>query len=462
MSEQRFPIPVTLVSGPPGSGKTTYVNERRKSGDVVIDVDKLFMSIGGEPAHHRPKGVLPFVLAARNAIEARLTEPSRVRHVWVIKGAPRKAARESWARRGAEIVVLAVPADECLRRIENDPERQGLDHPWEQWIARWWEQYELDDAETGDGASSSSKGSSKMNTHGRIMQYIQSELWAVHPQYMSWLLGTLSAIESIGEIEGGVTQMPSEALTSRSQGTSVAIAVIPVHGPISQRGNLLTMLFGGATTEGLAEQLQALTSDPKISAIVIDIDSPGGTVNGVPELGEKIRAMRGRKPIISVADTLAASAAYWLAAQTDEIVVSPSAEVGSIGVFALHSDISRALDQEGIKPTLIQFGENKTLGNPFEPLSGRARAEIQARVDDYGHMFVRAVAEGRRVTQREVMERYGQGLLFGAREAVRLGMADRVATLEEVLAGLGANAAASNGRNRRAELRREVQRAALG
>ena len=213
-----------------------------------------------------------------------------------------------------------------------------------------------------------------------------------------------------------------------------AIAVLPVHGPISQHEDLFTMLFGGVSTEWLGAQMQALAADPRVGAIVLDVDSPGGIVYGVEELAEQIRALRGSKPIISVANSVAASAAYYIAAQADQVVVTPSGEVGSIGVFVLHGDMSGMLAQMGVKATFIQFGENKTLGNPFEPLSERAKAELQAKVDLYGRQFVRDVALGRNVSEKRVMEDFGQGLMFGAQDAVRLGLADRVGTLGDVLA----------------------------
>ncbi|MCC7371633.1 MAG: S49 family peptidase, partial [Chloroflexi bacterium] len=128
-----------------------------------------------------------------------------------------------------------------------------------------------------------------------------------------------------------------------------------------------------------------------------------------------------------------ASAAYWIASSADEIVVTPSGEVGSIGVFTAHEDISAALEAEGVTVTLISAGKYKTEGNPFEPLSEEARGAIQARVDDYYSMFVRAVARGRGVKPADVRGGFGQGRVVGADEAVRLGMADRVGTMAQTV-----------------------------
>ena len=295
----------------------------------------------------------------------------------------------------------------------------------------------------------------------RVLAEMYEGIWAIRPEALSVLLRQVLALGDLsGRAPAGIgAQEGAEAVAKRAGKAPGAIAVLPVHGVISQRAGFFSLLFGGTSTEWLGAQMRALVADPEVGAIVLDVDSPGGSVFGVPELAEEIRALRGRKPIVAVADSIAASGAYWIAAQADQVVVSPSGEVGSIGVFALHADLSGMLAKEGVKATFVQFGENKTLGNPFEPLSERAKEEIQRRVDEYGRQFVRAVSRGRGVTEKEVMDRFGQGLMFGAVDAVRLGLADRVATLGEVLAELWAPA---SGKGRKAALAREVQRAALG
>jgi len=215
-------------------------------------------------------------------------------------------------------------------------------------------------------------------------------------------------------------------------------------GTIFPRGSMLAEFFGGMTPDRFSGLLQAAAKDQSVTRIVIDVDSPGGAVAGVPELAAEIRAARGAKPITAVANGLAASAAYWLATQADEVVITPSGEVGSIGVFAAHIDMSRALDQAGITPTLISAGKYKTEGNPYQPLSDEARAAIQARVDDFYGMFVKDVAKGRGVSVDAVRFTFGEGRTVGARQAVDLGMADRVATLAEVLRGAPAPAGRSS------------------
>ena len=187
----------------------------------------------------------------------------------------------------------------------------------------------------------------------------------------------------------------------------------------------------------LAQTMNALANDPEIGTIVLDIDSPGGMVTGTPEAGDAIFAAREQKRVIALVNPLAASAAYWIASQASEIVAVPTADVGSIGVFWLHVECSGMLANEGIKPTFVFAGEHKVEGNSFEPLSEEARAFQQREVDSIYRDFVKMVARGRGVSVADVEKNFGQGRTFMAPEAKRLGMIDRVATVDAALARYG-------------------------
>jgi signal peptide peptidase SppA len=228
-----------------------------------------------------------------------------------------------------------------------------------------------------------------------------------------------------------------EAASGVRNGKNGAVAVIPVFGVISNRMNLMTQISGGTSVEKLTTQLRAALADGSISAIVLDVDSPGGVVDGVPELAGEILEARGQKKIVAVANSMAGSAAYWLASCASELAVVPSGQVGSIGVFAAHEDMSKALEQEGVKISLVSAGKYKVEGNPYEPLSDEARAAMQTKVDGFYGMFVAAVAKGRKTSPASVRDGYGQGRMLLADDAVKTGMADSVATLDQVLAKLG-------------------------
>jgi len=220
-----------------------------------------------------------------------------------------------------------------------------------------------------------------------------------------------------------------------------SVSVLPVYGVIEHRADWMMEYFGGVGVDDLRESLRAELNDPAVKAVVLDVDSPGGTVAGVTELAAELRGARGgTKPIVAVANTLAASAAYWLASQADEVVVTPSGSVGSIGIYALHQDVSRMLDEIGVTMTFVSAGEHKTEGNEFEPLSDEARADIQSRVDASYAQFIADVAAGRRVSADRVEADYGGGRVLTAKAALAVGMVDRVETLAQTVQRLNAPA----------------------
>src|SRR5262249_7658776 len=153
---------------------------------------------------------------------------------------------------------------------------------------------------------------------------------------------------------------------------------------------------------GLMAEFREALAGPHVSAIVFAVDSPGGSADLIPEAADEIRRSRGAKPIVAVASTLMASAAYWLAASADEIVASPSAFVGSIGVFTTHINISKLNERIGVEPTYIFAGKYKVEGRPDAPLDDAARQHVQTLVDDMYGQFVAAVAKGRVVSEAQV------------------------------------------------------------
>lgn len=279
-----------------------------------------------------------------------------------------------------------------------------------------------------------------------IARYVADTPWAILPAKMAEILGVLAYRAA------GHTFTPDEirARLNASDGefeplmaSRGAVAVIPIRGVIAHRMSSMEESSGGASTEGIAKMLRAAMSDASIGTIVLDVDSPGGTVTGVAELAAELYDMRGKgKRIIAQVNGLAASAAYWLASQADEVVSLPSGMAGSIGVFMAHEDLSKALEQQGINVTLISAGKYKTEGNPFEPLSDEAKAVKQASVDAAYAQFVKDVARGRGVAASEVRGGYGEGRTLSAKDAKAAGLIDRIGTMEDTIGRLVGRAAA--------------------
>lgn len=279
----------------------------------------------------------------------------------------------------------------------------------------------------------------------RIIQAALAEPWAILPSKLG-VIQELIAFRAEGgllteeEIKERIGTPRPNIMTVRAVGSGNgrsaeggAVAILPLLGMIIPRANMMSEMSGGTSVQRFTSNLRQALHDPDVGSIIIDVDSPGGQVGGVPELASEIFAARGNKRIVAVANTLAASAAYWIGSAADELVVTPSGEVGSIGVVAMHEDWSKFMEEKGVKISFIQAGEFKTEGNPYEPLGEEARAYFQSRTDDYYKMFVDAVARGRGVSAATVRNDFGQGRCYGGREAVSRGMADRVETLDAVV-----------------------------
>jgi signal peptide peptidase SppA len=244
--------------------------------------------------------------------------------------------------------------------------------------------------------------------------------------------------------------MPMQAAGKRNAATKGSVAVIPMTGIISHRMSMMSEISGGGggSVQSLTAQFRQALEDGNCKAIVFDVDSPGGSVEGVMELAQEIYDARKVKPITAVCNAMACSAAYWLASAAGDLVVTPSGQCGSIGVYMMLQDESEALKNEGVKITLIKAGKYKAEGHPSQPLSDETRDFLQGQVDSVYSMFVKAVATQRGVSQGSVREGMGQGRSLLASDAVKAGLADRTGTLDDVLAKYGVKKGASGSGSR--------------
>lgn len=287
----------------------------------------------------------------------------------------------------------------------------------------------------------------------RIIAMVMATPWAIQPDTLAFIMEVLFRRHigirlSQAEIEARIGAAPAGRAPRESR--AGAVAVLRVSGIIAHRIEALEDVSGdvGTSTELFGQRFRAAIADTAVGSILIDVDSPGGTVGGVPELAAEIMAARGTKPIVAIVNTQASSAAYWIASAADEIVATPSSALGSIGVFTAHEDKSAFFEKEGIATTLISAGDFKVEDSPFAPLSDDARAHLQTMVNDVFAMFVRDVAKGRGVSAKDVRSGFGQGRNVLAKDAVALGMADRIATFEETLTRLASGRAAPTARAR--------------
>jgi signal peptide peptidase SppA len=212
------------------------------------------------------------------------------------------------------------------------------------------------------------------------------------------------------------------------------LAHLPIFGFLSARPSLSSLFFGGTSLQDLRAALAEAAEAPKVESVLLEIDSPGGSVYGLHQTWAAIRDVDRRKPVHAVITGLGASAAYWLASAARSIAIAPLGEAGSIGVVGVHADRSQYWTAQGVTHTVLTAGKHKAEGIDVKPLTPEAEQAITRRIEAaYAH-FVADVAAGRGVTPAAVREGFGEGRLLAAEDAVAAGLADQIGTLEDVTA----------------------------
>ncbi|MDD3906574.1 MAG: signal peptide peptidase SppA [Candidatus Omnitrophica bacterium] len=210
-------------------------------------------------------------------------------------------------------------------------------------------------------------------------------------------------------------------------------ARIPIYGVIAKRASMVNGISQppGTSVEEIRRDFNAALNDPAVKSIVLDVDSPGGSVDGITELSDLIYAARGKKPINAYTDGQMASAAYWIGSAADKIYATKSAEVGSIGVYAVVHDFSRSAKNEGIDTTVIKAGKYKAAGYAYKHLSEDDQSAIQDNVNSYYDLFVDGVARNRGISAEDALK-LANGKTYIGKKAVNIGLIDGIRNIEEV------------------------------
>lgn len=213
-----------------------------------------------------------------------------------------------------------------------------------------------------------------------------------------------------------------------------SVALIRFHGVVDKTISEFDMdCYGGLDLNDIDAALSRAANDPSIGTVVIDFNSPGGSVTGTPETAARVAALREQKEVHAYVSTLACSAAYYIASQADVIAAAPSACIGSIGVYMAIIDESRALEEEGIKVEFIKAGKFKGLGASFKPLTDEERNMLQAEVDAIWSDFKKACTALRKISDADM-----QGQWFDGTAGKAKGLVDQVTndSLDEYVSGL--------------------------
>ena len=216
------------------------------------------------------------------------------------------------------------------------------------------------------------------------------------------------------------------------------VAIIPVEGVIAKRANLFSQISGGASAELVGRDFKDALADPAVHSIVLTIDSPGGTVDGTITLANLIAA--SSKPVLALASGTMASAAYWIGSAANAVYITDATTiVGSIGVVATHTDVSKSQELEGVKTTEIFAGQYKRIASSYAPLSKEGRQTMQDQVDYTYSLFVSAVAKQRGVSEDKVLKDMADGRIFIGQQAIDAGLVDGVSTLDALVKQLNAS-----------------------
>lgn len=216
------------------------------------------------------------------------------------------------------------------------------------------------------------------------------------------------------------------------------VAVLSISGVISNKANMFTRVSGGASAQLLQQQVESMRADPSVRSVVLDLDTPGGNVLGIPALADSIRALAAEKPTVACCTGTMASAGYWIGSAANAVYISGLTDyVGSIGVVASHNYDPRASASK--QTTEITAGKYKRMGSENTPLTPEGKAYIQGQVDEIYRVFVETVAKNRKVSAEQVLEHMADGRVFIGQQAIDAGLVDGVSTVDAMVARLSDN-----------------------
>lgn len=280
----------------------------------------------------------------------------------------------------------------------------------------------------------------------RVLDYIVAQPWAITSEGLAVICAIAAREEVRAQDVEAIGREPGRPLSAGSQvQIRDGVAVIPVTGPLVRYGNVFSRISGATSLESLSTDIGEALRDPQVRALVLNVDSPGGQVNGTGELARLVRAARAEKPIHTLFSGLGASGAYWIGTAASKVWAVETAIVGSIGTVM-------GVDPESREDAFL-FVSSQSPKKRIDPATREGAANVQALVDSLAAVFVAQVAENLGITAEKVLSDFGQGGVMVGEEAHAAGMVHGITTLEDLISDLsgrasrpGTSAAASAGR----------------
>lgn len=261
-------------------------------------------------------------------------------------------------------------------------------------------------------------------THPKIYEFIRSHYWAIEPSYMNTILAVVNG-QGDKLLAAQIADQRNEFANTIPQRKD--LAVINVRGVIMPYANLFTAISGGVSVESISAQFETAMNDPMIQEILMVFDSPGGEITGLANLSDMMYSARGKKKVTSYVNGMAASAAYWIASASENIVMAETAQVGSIGVMAIYEDTSRADKEAGIDTLVLRSSQSPNKN--VDPMTDEGKQKLQNKIDSLAQIFIEHVARNRGVDVETVLNNFGKGDVMIAKDGILKGMGDKIANI---------------------------------
>lgn len=247
--------------------------------------------------------------------------------------------------------------------------------------------------------------------------------------WMWWTLGMLLAVAAVVGSCAFIVWVADTGATGAATTFGDTVAVIHIDGVIAGTGSTFD---GIISPEYFKSQLDQAADDPNVKALVLRVDSPGGTVAASQEIAAYVKEFKRSKPVVVSVGDVDASGAYMVSCQANTIIANPGSAVGSIGVITEIPNVAGLLDKVGVEFQVITAGKYKDAGSPYRPLTDEEKALIQGQIDQIYGQFIDTVAEGRKMERSEV-ESLATGWAWNGEEAKKLGLVDEIGTYEDAL-----------------------------
>lgn len=256
--------------------------------------------------------------------------------------------------------------------------------------------------------------------------------WCMESDRFAAMWRLIEGTNMAAHLAAGPSPKPASQMQTVPSKAGKSTAIIPVQGTLMMAASSM----GGTSTVQLRRDVRAAAADPTVSAILLDIYSPGGAVAGTYDLAADIKAATRKKPVWAHVNELGASAAYWLASQADAIYAnSPTAMIGSIGTVLTVYDVSQAAERDGIKAMVFRTGPLKGVGAPGDAITEEQAAYFQRMVNETQTHFDEAVRKGRGLSAAQLAA-VRTGGVFSAAEALDKKLIDGIRSLDATLAAL--------------------------